>query len=176
MSETHPQPLTCAFHPKRETSLRCNRCNKPICIKCATHTPTGYRCPECIRAQQKVFITARWPDYLIAVAITGVISFLGSLLASILGFLILFIGAAAGSLAVTAVKKAISNRRSPLLNWVMIGTAFAASLPLLLIRAAAVLPFLFEMGFAVSGVLYSLLWYVAYTVLVTTTVYYRLRN
>ena len=46
MSEIN-NTLTCTFHPNVETQLRCNRCNKPICIKCAKHTPTGYRCPEC---------------------------------------------------------------------------------------------------------------------------------
>ncbi|TFG48896.1 MAG: hypothetical protein E4H33_03340, partial [Anaerolineales bacterium] len=56
--------LTCTFHPKRETQLRCNRCEKPICIKCAIHTPTGYRCQECIRSQQKIFVTTKWFDYI----------------------------------------------------------------------------------------------------------------
>ena len=27
--------IFCYRHPNVETSLRCNRCNKPICVKCA---------------------------------------------------------------------------------------------------------------------------------------------
>src|SRR4030043_252957 len=50
--------LTCANHPNRETSLRCKRCNKPICASCAVLTPVGYRCRECVRGQQATFDTA----------------------------------------------------------------------------------------------------------------------
>src|SRR3972149_4976134 len=50
--------LTCANHPTRETSLRCKRCNKPICASCAVLTPVGYRCRECVREQQAIFDTA----------------------------------------------------------------------------------------------------------------------
>src|SRR4030043_298820 len=50
--------LTCANHPNRETSLRCKRCNKPICSSCAVLTPVGYRCRECVRGQQATFDTA----------------------------------------------------------------------------------------------------------------------
>ena len=38
----------CYRHPDRETSLRCSRCNKAICVKCARHTTVGYRCPDCL--------------------------------------------------------------------------------------------------------------------------------
>lgn len=175
MSEVN-QTLTCAFHPKRETTLRCNRCNKPICIKCATHTPTGYRCPECIRSQQKIFITAKWTDMIIAVILTGLISFLGSLVASFLGFFTIFVAMGAGALAVTAVKKAIKNRKSPLLNNLMTVSALIGSLPLLIIRGALILPFFFQVGLEASGSLLSLVWFVLYSALVTSTVFYQQRN
>ena len=51
-------PIYCANHPAVETTLRCNRCGKPICAECAVRTPTGYRCKECVRGQQKIFDTA----------------------------------------------------------------------------------------------------------------------
>ncbi len=59
-------PLYCANHPHRETSLRCNRCEKAICPECAVLTPIGYRCQECVRAQQKTFDTNVWYDYPVA--------------------------------------------------------------------------------------------------------------
>ncbi|MEN6392186.1 MAG: B-box zinc finger protein, partial [Anaerolineaceae bacterium] len=31
----NPPTLYCTNHPQTETSLRCNRCDKPICTKCA---------------------------------------------------------------------------------------------------------------------------------------------
>ena len=78
MSDT-PPTLYCANHPTVETTLRCNRCEKPICTKCAVLTPTGYRCKECVRGQQKLFETAQWYDYVIVFIVVGVLSFLGIL-------------------------------------------------------------------------------------------------
>ena len=172
MSETE-KTLTCAFHPKRETQLRCNRCNKPICIQCATHTPTGYRCPECIRSQQKVFVTTKWFDQLIAALITGVIALLGSLLGAYFGFYNIFIAMGAGYLSVLATKKAINNRRSPLLKIVMGATAFLVSL-------APAVYYLYQYywltGYGLIGGLYTIIWRLAFSVILTAYIYYQLRN
>lgn len=175
MSETNT-PLTCTFHPKRETQLRCNRCNRPICIKCANHTPTGYRCRECIRSQQKIFITTKWFDYLIAFVITGVISFLGSQLSFLGGFYSILIAMGAGFLVVWVVKKAINNRRSPLLKSVMIITAFLFSLPPIITWFIMIVPYMREVGFAASGGIYSLIWYLFYSIIITSNVFYQLRK
>ena len=172
MSETE-QPLTCAYHPKRETQLRCNRCNKPICIQCATHTPTGYRCRECIRSQQKVFITTKWFDHLIAALITGVLSLVGSLLGAYLGFYTILIAMGAGYLAVLATKKAINNRRSPLLKFVMSGTA-------LLVSFTPTGYYLYQtywlLGYGLLGGLTTIIWRLAFSVIITFYIYYQLRN
>lgn len=40
-------PTFCADHPDTETRLRCSRCGKPICPRCAVRTPVGMRCPDC---------------------------------------------------------------------------------------------------------------------------------
>ena len=111
-----------------------------------------------------------------AVILTGLISFLGSLVASFLGFFTIFVAMGAGALAVTLVKKAINNRKSPLLNNLMTASALIASLPLLLIRGALILPYFFQVGIEASGSLFSLAWFVLYSALVTSTVYYQLRN
>ncbi len=39
--------VPCTYHPDVQTGLRCSRCGKPICPKCAVRTPVGLRCPEC---------------------------------------------------------------------------------------------------------------------------------
>lgn len=172
MSETENN-LTCAFHPNRETQLRCNRCNKPICIKCATHTPTGYRCPECIRSQQKIFVTAKWFDSIIAGLITGLISFIGSLFASSLGFYMILIALAAGYLAVLASKKAISNRRSPILKYVMSACALLATLIPAAVNYYQV--FLYG-GLGISSVLYLVGWRLAYGIITAAYIFYQLRS
>ena len=57
--------LHCANHPDRETMLRCNKCDKPICYECAVRTPVGYRCKECVREQQNIYYNAEKSDVLI---------------------------------------------------------------------------------------------------------------
>ena len=44
------QTQYCARHPKNETSIRCGRCDDPICPDCLVHSPVGMRCPDCGRA------------------------------------------------------------------------------------------------------------------------------
>ena len=97
-----PTPLTCANHPNTETLLRCNRCEKPICIKCAIQTPTGYRCKECVRGQQKVFETAQLQDIPLAFTAATVLSFLGSLIAGAMGFFVIFIAPIVGTIIAEA--------------------------------------------------------------------------
>lgn len=170
MSDDHPI-LYCANHPTVETSLRCNNCEKPICPKCAVLTPTGYRCKECVRGQQKVFNTSQWYDYPIAFAIAGLISFAGSFLASFMGFFIIFLAPIIGVATAEAVRFAIQRRRSPQVFLTAAIGAVLGSLPLLLIALSRLL-----LGGFAAGALLGLLWPAIYAFTVTSTVYYRLRG
>src|SRR5688572_1451926 len=38
----------CAIHTSVETTLRCNKCGRYMCVKCAVRTPVGYRCKQCV--------------------------------------------------------------------------------------------------------------------------------
>jgi cation transport ATPase len=46
--------MRCANHPNTPTRLRCGRCGKPICTRCANTTSVGLRCPECARGPRPV--------------------------------------------------------------------------------------------------------------------------
>ncbi len=114
-SNTH-----CYAHPTRETSLRCKRCERPMCASCAVRTPTGYVCKDCVRAQQKTFDTAMWYDYLIGFGVTFVLSLIASsltgVIASFIGFYMIFVAAAvgggAGAFIADIALRAVSKRRS----------------------------------------------------------------
>lgn len=38
----------CAFHPDRQTGLRCTRCGRPSCPECLTPASVGFQCRACI--------------------------------------------------------------------------------------------------------------------------------
>ena len=155
--------LYCANHPDTETMLRCNRCEKPICGKCAVLTDTGYRCRECIRGQQKVFETAEWVDYPIAFVVAGVLSFIGGLIAPRLSFFVILLAPIAGTIVAEAVRFAIRRRRANNLYLTAAAGALVGSLPGLI-------------GQILALNLLGILWYGIYSAVVTSTAYYRLRG
>ena len=172
---TDPGTLYCANHPDRETFLRCNSCEKPICVQCAVQTPTGYRCRECVRGQQKKFNTAKVSDLILAPLIAAILSFVGSNVANFLRFFILLIAPFVGMAIEQAVRLVIKNRRSqPLYILIAAGTA-VGSLPLLISDLLLFLNQIGIGGFNLYGIL-PLVWQGAFTVLVTSSVYYRLKG
>ena len=166
----HSEPLFCAVHTGRETSLRCNRCEKPICSQCAVLTPTGYRCQECVRSHRKVFDTAQWYDYPIAFVTAGVLAYFGSYIVSWIGFFTILLAPVAGTIIAEAVRFLVKKRRG---NWLFQLAALGivlGSLP----RLLPPLVLLLLGGGTNLNLLLSLLWPAIYTILATSTAYYRL--
>jgi len=163
----------CVNHPNTETNLRCNRCEKLICSKCAIHTPTGYRCKDCVRNQQKVFETALWYDYLLGFIVAGVLSYIGSLIAPRLGFFVLFLAPLAGMIIAEGTRFITQRRRSKYLFYTITAGTLIGALPQTLGPILALFLYLPQAEFSL-GLLFSLLWYGAYAVIVTSTVYYRI--
>jgi hypothetical protein len=166
----NPNVLYCANHPDTPTTLRCNRCEKPICIKCAVLTPTGYRCRECVRGQQKVYETAQWMDFPLACGLAFIIAFLGSFLAQAMYFLIIFVAPIVGTVIAEVVRVVVRRRRSKRLFQAVTISAVLGSLPLPLLRVGSIL-LQSSLG---TGSLVVLLWYGLYTFLMASTIYYRL--
>ncbi len=149
--------LYCANHPNVETLLRCNKCGKPICTKCAVRTAVGFRCKECIRAQQGIYYNAEVWDNPIALIVSLAVTMIATPIAGrllggfgILGIILaLVIGSGAGGLLAQIIRTAVQRRRGRLLPYfalagivlgVLGGSVFAAlrfgfplfSLPLLI--------------------------------------------
>src|SRR4030042_4556289 len=109
--------LPCPNHPTRETSLRCKRCNKPICASCAVLTPVGYRCRECVRGEQATFDTAGVGPLLVGAVVAAVGTGVALVPLSFLGFWGLLLAPVAGGGLAEVVRWAVRrkrNRRLPL--------------------------------------------------------------
>lgn len=129
----------CVNHPDVETALRCNRCNRPVCVKCVKLTDVGYRCKDCIREQQDVFFSAQTRDYFVVAivsfilaaiaapvieALLGMVPFFGIILAIVLGPVV-------GGIAATIIRRSVGRRRGRYMGIVavvaiLLGTAIGA--------------------------------------------------
>jgi membrane associated rhomboid family serine protease len=49
-TETAPH---CYRHPDRETHIRCQRCERPICPDCMNQAAVGFHCPTCVQEGAK---------------------------------------------------------------------------------------------------------------------------
>ena len=161
--------LYCYVHPNRETSLRCNRCERPICASCAVRTPTGYRCNECVRNQQRIFDTAEWYDYIIGFSVSAILSLLASIILSVIsgfiGFFMWFvsfaIAGAAGVIIANLTQSALRKRRSKRLFWLAAAGVVVGAIPVILFL-------LF------TGNFFSIVWQGIYLFTATPTVYARI--
>lgn len=101
----------CAQHPERETSLRCNRCDRYMCPACAVQTPVGYRCRECVRAQEERFFSGTNVDYLVVFLVCAAGGTLVRLVGGFLPLLFLIILAVPAGGAIATVALQLSGRR-----------------------------------------------------------------
>lgn len=115
-----PGVLYCVNHPGTETLLRCNRCERPICLKCAVLTDVGYRCKDCIRGVQASYFNAIPTDNLIGFGVAFIISAIAAPVAALLlafipfffGIIIAFaIGSGAGGALAQIIRTSVGRRR-----------------------------------------------------------------
>lgn len=164
-----PSPLYCANHPGVETMLRCNKCSKPICVKCAVRTPTGYRCKECVRGQQRIFETATGVDHLIAFLVGGFLSAIASVLVGVISgiggifswFIIIAAAPTAGIIIAEAVRFVTRRHRSRSLFITGAAGVVLGVLPALLVHI-------------ITFNLFSIIFQIIYLVVATPVFYARL--
>ena len=169
MTESTTETLYCYVHPNRETALRCNNCNRPICAACAIHTPTGYRCRECVKGQQKVFNTSEWYDYILGFIVAMLLSAVAAFLVTLVGrigffgwFLIAAGAPTAAMLIAEGVRTVTGKRRSRTLFIIVTAGVIVGALPIIL----------FQLILAQN--LFGVLFQVIYLVIAVPVVYSRL--
>jgi len=141
-ADTDVQVLYCTWHPDRETLLRCNRCDRPMCTECAVQHPVGLRCKECVRETRSPLYVVSTQGYVLAtlaglaVGVVGavVMIFVGAV--PYLGWLLTFAWAGvAGGAQAELVGRAAGRKRGPGLQTVAAVT-FAVGLALVFLWRA----------------------------------------
>ncbi len=156
-----------------DITLRCSRCGKPITPSEAIQTPTGYRCSDCVRQQQKTFDTSRPQDYILGFIIAALLSLLGSWLTSLIGFFTVLLAPAAGVGIAEAVRLVTKKRRSKRLFQLVRLGIILGGLP---IPVRILFNLLISLG-AGAFSLFSLLplgYQILYLVMAVPSAYYRL--
>ncbi|NLF75929.1 MAG: hypothetical protein GX573_09530 [Chloroflexi bacterium] len=144
-TDTQEELVYCTVHPTIATSLRCNRCGRPMCTRCAVKTPVGYRCRECVREQQDKFFDAQMRDYLIAGVVALVMSFVAAAILARIGWFIIvfFLAPAAGGLIGRAVFRLTGRRRGRYTGAVVGTCVVLGALPFLLLNPLSIGIYLF---------------------------------
>ncbi len=156
-----------------EITLRCSRCGKPITPSEAIQTPTGYRCSDCVRRQQKVFDTSQPFDYILGFIFAALLSLLGSYLTTLIGFFTLLLAPAAGVGIAEAVRWVTKKRRSKRLFRLVSAGIILGGLPLLGLTLINLIVRLSAGAFNLFSLL-PLGYQVVYLLMAVPSAYYRL--
>lgn len=173
---TNSETLYCYIHPNRPTVLRCNRCERPICTEDAIRVPTGYRCPNCVREQQKVFDTAQSRDYVVGFIVAAVCSGAASVLVILIsgfffGLGVLLLAPAAGAVIGNLVLSATGRRRSRALFATASAGVIAGALPAIILISLPGLMLVLAGGFSGLMALLPAIWQVVYLFMAVPAAY-----
>ncbi len=122
--------MHCYRHPKVETLLRCQKCERPICTNCARSSPVGSRCPECATIRSSPLFQVG-VDRLAAGSLAGLaagfaIGYLLLFLSGV-GFFLIWGGLLGGGAIGEAVLRVIQRKRGPKVE-IMTGMSAAAGI------------------------------------------------
>jgi hypothetical protein len=138
--------LFCYRHPDRETWVRCGRCEKPICTRCAMQGPVGFRCRDCgkpVRDPMTSFTPVQLLGGLAA-------SFGGGLVAAFIsgrfGFLALFVAFFAGGVIVEAITRVTGYKMGAKMDFIVYGGIIAGAVVAFWIGNAEAIDFLLRHG------------------------------
>lgn len=144
-AQSGDESMYCYRHPDRETWIRCGRCDRPICTKCAMQGPVGSRCKQCgtLAYDPLTSFTTRQLGLGIGTALlAGIVA---GFVSARIGFFSIFIAFFAGGIIAGLVQRATGYKRGP----VMVGILFGGILFGTLVGALA--SFWTSYGFMLSA-------------------------
>lgn len=113
--------LFCYRHADRETYVRCGRCDRPICPRCAMQGPVGFRCRDCGKPVYDPLTSFR-PEQLVLGSLVSLgASTLGGVIGLQIGFFVIFVGFLAGGLISDLVMRVTGYKRGPVMAAILLG-------------------------------------------------------
>lgn len=143
--------LFCYRHPDRETWVRCGRCDRPICPKCAMQGPVGFRCRICGKPAFDP-MTSFTPAQLargLAVSVVG--GGLVALIAPMIGFFSLFLSFIAGGFIAQTITNVTGYKQGPVMLGVVFGGIVVGGLIAFAFREGDLVSMLLQHGAGYGG-------------------------
>jgi hypothetical protein len=104
--------MHCYRHPDRETWVRCGRCDRPICTKCALQGPVGSRCRDCGRLRNDPLTHLSRRQLILGIAVALVCGTLAGIVGLQLWlFITIILGPIIGGLVAEAVLRVTGYKR-----------------------------------------------------------------
>lgn len=117
--------LFCYRHPDRETRIRCGRCDRPICTRCAMQGPVGFRCKTCGTLVNDPLTTIRPVQGALGVAISFGLGLVTAYIAGRIGFFSIIVSFIAGGLIAEAVTRVVGWKRGTTFLVILLGGIIA---------------------------------------------------
>ena len=115
------ETLYCYRHPDRETWVRCGRCDRPICTRCAMQGPVGLRCKQCGKPAFDP-LTSFKPQQLILGTLTAVVAGLVTgYVAARIGFFSVVLAYFAGGFIAEIITRVTGYKRGPVMFGIVFG-------------------------------------------------------
>jgi hypothetical protein len=122
------EQLFCYRHPSTETWLRCGRCDRPICTKCAIQGPVGSRCRECGRISNDPLTSFTPGQLLLGLGVSLLAGAAGGFISAYIGYFSIIVGYFAGRFVADAVTRTIGFKRGPVMLAILFTGIIAGSI------------------------------------------------
>jgi hypothetical protein len=120
-SETDDGRLFCYRHPDRETWVRCGRCDRPICPRCAMQGPVGFRCRDCGKPVIDPLTSFTTPQLVLGGLLALGAGTVGAMIGLQLGFWSIFVGFFGGGIIADLVMRVTGFKRGPVMVGILVG-------------------------------------------------------
>lgn len=120
--------MFCYRHPDRETYIRCGRCDRPICARCAMQGPVGFRCKKCGTLAYDPLTSFRPTQLVLGFAVATGGGIILGLLSGPLGWLSIVIAFFGGGIISQTVTRVTGYKRGPIMLGLVLGGIVAGML------------------------------------------------